>query len=204
MSLLQSSSLIAIGASTGGTVALELVLRRLPPDVPPIVIVQHTLPGFVGPLVDRLDGVCPMRVVEAVNDELLRVGVAYVAPAESHLVVERRGAELRTGLRRAPLLHVHRPSVDVLFESLAALPRVDVVAVLMTGMGRDGAAGLLALRQAGAQTIAQDEGSSAIFGMPKEAIARGAVRYVSSIHDLPDRILMCLDRFRPQGTLARR
>jgi two-component system, chemotaxis family, protein-glutamate methylesterase/glutaminase len=184
--------LIAIGASMGGTVVLESLLARLPADTPPIVIVQHTLPHFVGPLVRQLDGVSPMRVVEAVDGGVLTRGMACVAPGGSHLVVERQGDELRTILALGPPVRFHRPSVDVLFHSLVTLPHIDLVAVLLTGMGRDGAEGLLALRRARAQTIAQDQGSSAIFGMPKEAIERGAAQHISSVDQLPSRILACV------------
>src|SRR5882762_6424360 len=173
----------------GGTVVLESLLARLPPDTPPIVIVQHTLPHFVGALVRQLDGVSPMRVGEATDGAVLTPGMASVATGGSHLVVERQGDELRTILALGPPVRFHRPSVDVLFHSLVTLPHVEIVAVLLTGMGRDGAEGLLALRRAGAQTIAQDQGSSAIFGMPKEAIERGAAQYISSVDQLPNRIL---------------
>ncbi len=181
----------------GGTVVLESLLARLPADTPPIVIVQHTLPHFVGPLVRQLDAVSPMQVVEAVDGGVLTPGMACVAPGGSHLVVERLGDELRTILALGPPVRFHRPSVDVLFHSLVTLPHVDVVAVLLTGMGRDGAEGLLALRRARAQTIAQDQGSSAIFGMPKEAIERGAVQHISSVDQLPSRILSCVRHGRP-------
>jgi len=187
----KTRQLVAIGASMGGTVVLESLLARLPPDAPPIVIVQHTLPHFVAPLVRQLGAVGRMRVVEAADGASLSPGMACVAPGRSHLVVERQGEELRTVLALGPAVRFHRPSVDVLFHSLVGLPHVEIVAVLLTGMGRDGAEGLLALRRAGAQTIAQDRGSSAIFGMPKEAIERGAARHISSLDDLPHRILAC-------------
>jgi len=194
--------LIAIGASMGGTVVLESLLARLPPDTPPIVIVQHTLPHFVGPLVRQLDAVSRMRVVEAADGAVLTPGMASVAPGGSHLVVERQGEELRTILALGPPVRFHRPSVDVLFHSLVTLPQVEIVAVLLTGMGRDGAEGLLALRRCGAQTIAQDQGSSAIFGMPKEAIERGAAQHISSVDQLPARITACLGQRRTVGVHA--
>ena len=184
--------LVAIGASMGGTVVLESLLARLGADTPPIVIVQHTLPHFVPALVRQLDAVSPMRVTEAVNGAVLGPGMVSVAPGGSHLVVERHGDELRTLLALGPPVRFHRPSVDVLFHSLVTLPHVDLVAVLLTGMGRDGAEGLLALRRAGAQTIAQDQRSSAVFGMPKEAIECGAVQHISSVDQLPSRIMTCL------------
>src|SRR5262245_16007167 len=134
---------IAIGASTGGTIALEAILRELPEDAPPVVIVQHTLAGFVRPLAALLDRVSPMHVVEAEEGSVLSPGTAYVAPGESHLTIVRRGAMLQAVLKHSPPVHFHRPSVDVLFQSLAALNYVDLLAVLLTGMGRDGADGLL-------------------------------------------------------------
>lgn len=198
--------LIAIGASTGGTVALESILSRLPLDIAPVLIVQHTLPGFTGALVRRLDMVCPMRVVEAVHGQTIQSGVAYIAPGDSHLFVERQdpqGRELRTMLTRTPPVHFHRPSIDVLFHSLVTLPGVEVIAVLLTGMGQDGVEGMVALRGAGAHTIAQDEASSVIFGMPKKAIERGAAQHISSLDQLPDRILSCLGQERRSGSPVR-
>jgi two-component system chemotaxis response regulator CheB len=194
-----NSQIIAIGASTGGTIALESVLSRLPSDIPPIVIVQHTLPSFSKALADRLDSVCHMHVVETVHGESLAPGVAYIAPGSVHLLVESEQRELRAVLRRSHPVHYHRPSVDVLFRSLLTVGKVDVVAVLLTGMGRDGADGMLALRQAGARTIAQDERSSVVFGMPKEAIENGAAQYVASLNDLPRCIMECLTKAPPRA-----
>ncbi|MGB7218349.1 MAG: CheB methylesterase domain-containing protein [Vicinamibacterales bacterium] len=189
--------LVAIGASMGGTVVLESLLARLPADMPPIVIVQHTLPHFVAAFVRQLDAVSPMDVSEAVDGAVLGPGMVSVASGGSHLVVEREGDVLRTILASGPPVRFHRPSVDVLFHSLVTLPDVDIVAVLLTGMGRDGADGLLALRHAGAQTIAQDQATSAVFGMPKEAIECGAVEHISSVDQLPGRILSCLAHRHP-------
>jgi len=194
--------LVAIGASLGGTLVLESLLARLPADTPPIVIVQHTLPHFVSALVRQLDAVSPMGVTEAVDAAALGRGMVSVASGGSHLVVERHGDELQTILAPGPPVRFHRPSVDVLFHSLVTLPDVDVVAVLLTGMGRDGVDGLLALRRVGAQTIAQDRATSAIFGMPKEAIERGAVEHISSVDQLPSRILSCLAHRQPAGASA--
>jgi len=194
---LADPTVIAIGASTGGTLALEAVLTRLSADTPPIVIVQHTLPTFTAPLARRLDMVCPMRVEEAQDGHPLRGGVAVIAPGGSHLVVERRNDSLCTILTYTPPLHFHRPSVDVLFQSLARIPRVRVVAVLLTGMGHDGAEGMLALRQSGAHTIVQDEQSSAVYGMPKAAKDRGAALYVSSLDGVAARISSCIQAHRP-------
>jgi two-component system chemotaxis response regulator CheB len=193
MGQVKDAAIIAIGASTGGTVALEAILSRLPADVAPIVIVQHTLRGFTAPLARRLDTMCPMHVEEATDRRTIRRGEALVAPGGAHLVIERRGSLLQAVLRHTPAVHFHRPSVDMLFHSLAALPCLRVIAVLLTGMGRDGADGMLALRQSGAQTIVQDEQSSAVFGMPKAARDRGGAVYVSSLDALPARIVACLD-----------
>jgi two-component system chemotaxis response regulator CheB len=191
---LRPMPVIAIGASTGGTIALEAILRCLPEDAPPVVIVQHTLRGFVRPLAVFLDRVSPLHVVEAEEGSVLSPGTAYVAPGDAHLTVVRRGAVLQTALRHTPPVHFHQPSVDVLFQSLATLKHVDLLAVLLTGMGRDGAEGLLTLRQHGAFTIAQDEGSSVIFGMPKEAIALDAACEVASLDDVPRRMLAWIER----------
>lgn len=176
----------------GGTVAIEAVLSRLEDELPPILIVQHTLAGFTARLAHRLNSVSAIEVREAVEGEVIQRGVAYLAPSHAHLLVEPYGHGLRTVLSRVPPVHFHRPAVDVLFYSLAALSHVQVVAVLLTGMGSDGAKGLLALRRAGAKTIVQDEQSSAVFGMPKAAIQAGAAQHVTSLQHLPQQILACL------------
>lgn len=188
--------LIAIGASMGGIAALESLISRLPADTPPILIVQHILPTFSRRFVERLNGVGHVAVVEAADGQPLLHGRAYLPPAHHHLLVRNIGGELRAGLSSAPPVRFHRPSVDMLFQSLTTLDGVGVVAVLLTGMGSDGAEGLLALRQRGAQTIVQDELSSAIFGMPKAAISRGAASRIVSLDDLPGAILASLTAFR--------
>lgn len=185
-------ALVAIGASIGGVVALESLLSRLPETMPPIVIVQHTLPKFTARLAEQLDATSAIHVVEATHGAHLKSGCAYLAPAYVHLVVRAIDGELRTGLSKAPPIRFHRPSVDALFLSLAELRDLDITAVLLTGMGCDGADGMLALRRAGARTIVQDEASSVVFGMPKEAIARGGVELVASLQDLPAAILSTL------------
>jgi len=188
--------LIAIGASTGGTQAIEAVLTRLPPDVPPIVIVQHMPAGFTKAFADRLDSVCPMRVIESAGREVLQRGTAYVAPGNQHLVIDRFGVQLMTRLTAGPAVHHQRPAVDVLFHSVARLVGVPTVSLLLTGMGADGADGMLALRQAGAETIAEDEQSCVVFGMPKEAIARGGARHVATLLDMPSLIFRCFEGLR--------
>jgi two-component system chemotaxis response regulator CheB len=189
-----SGGLLLIGASTGGTQAIEALLTRMPADVPPILIVQHMPPLFTKALADRLDGICRMRVIEAAGHEVIQPGTVYIAPGGYHMVVERQGLRLVTALRDGPMVHYQRPAVDVLFHSAARLQGVPMAAAILTGMGSDGADGLLALRQAGAETLAEDEQSCVVFGMPKEAIARGAARHVVTLFDMPGMLLECLDR----------
>jgi two-component system chemotaxis response regulator CheB len=156
--------------------------------------VQHMPPLFTKAFAERLDKVCPMRVVESAGNEFIEPGVAYIAPGDHHLVVERVGLKLKTALRDGPPVHYQRPAVDVLFHSAARLQGIPMVAAILTGMGQDGADGLLALRQAGAETLAEDEQSCVVFGMPKEAIARGAAKHVVTLFHMPTKILDSLDR----------
>ena len=188
------NGLIVIGASTGGTQALEAVLTRMPADTPPIVIVQHMPAHFTKAFATRLDSICPMHVIESAGEELLQRGTVYIAPGDYHLLLERRGVELRTVLRQGPPVHHQRPAVDVLFHSVARISGIPVVAALLTGMGSDGADGMVALRQAGAETIAEDEHSCVVFGMPKEAIARGGAGHIATLLAMPSEIFKCLER----------
>ncbi len=188
------NGLILIGASTGGTQAIEAVLTRLPADVPPIVIVQHMPANFTRAFAERLDRICPMRVIESAGGEVLERSTAYIAPGDYHLVVERHGLQVRTALRQGPPVHHQRPAVDVLFHSAARLAGLPMVAAVLTGMGSDGADGLLALRRAGAETIAEDEQSCVVFGMPREAIARGGAAHVVTLFRLPAMLFECFDR----------
>ncbi|MGE3957578.1 MAG: chemotaxis response regulator protein-glutamate methylesterase [Vicinamibacterales bacterium] len=187
-------SLILVGASTGGTQAIESLLSRMPADIPPMLIVQHMPAGFTKAFADRLNNSCPMRVVEAQGGEVLQQGTVYVAPGDHHMIVERFGLQLRTALRDGPPVHFQRPAVDVLFHAAAKLKGVPMVGVILTGMGADGADGLLALRQAGAQTLAEDEQSCVVFGMPKEAIARGGAMHVATLLQMPGKIAECLEK----------
>jgi two-component system chemotaxis response regulator CheB len=191
-SLATARGLILIGASTGGTQAIEAVLTRLPADSPPILIVQHMPPGFTKAFADRLNTVAPMQVLEAKGGEVLKRGIAYIAPGDFHMTVEAVGVELRTNVRPGPMVHYQRPAVDVLFHAAARLRNVPIVAALLTGMGADGADGMVALRKAGFITIAEDEQSCVVFGMPKEAIARGGAVHVSTLLAMPRRIADCL------------
>ena len=189
-----ANALILIGASTGGTQAIEALLTRLPADLPPILIVQHMPPLFTKAFAERLDRTCPMKVIESAGGEQVQSGVVYIAPGDRHMVIERHGVKLVTALRDGPPVHYQRPAVDVLFHSAARLQGVPMVAAILTGMGQDGADGLLALRRIGADTLAEDEQSCVVFGMPKEAIARGAASRVVTLLQMPQAILDCVDR----------
>jgi two-component system chemotaxis response regulator CheB len=190
----RARGLIAIGASTGGTQALETLLTRLPADLPPTVIVQHMPAGFTKAFATRLDSVCAMHVVEAAGGETLERGTVYIAPGDHHLIVEREGIRLRTRLGQGPPVHYQRPAVDVLFGSVARLQGLPIVGVILTGMGCDGADGMATMRRNGAITIAEAEESCIVFGMPKEAIARGGVVHVATLLQMPGLIFECFDR----------
>ena len=184
-SLKHANGLILIGASTGGTQAIESLLTRLPEDAPPILIAQHMPAHFTRAFAARLDGLCPMRVIEAADGLPLARGVAYVAPGDSHLQIAAHGTELRAVVGDGARVHYQRPSVDVLFQSAAELGGVPIVALLLTGMGSDGADGMVSLRHAGAINIAEDERSCVVFGMPAAAIARGGAVHVVTRAAMP-------------------
>ena len=173
-----SHGLVAVGASTGGTEALHAFLAAMPADCPPIVIVQHMPENFTRAFADRLNQECTIEVSEARDGTVLRHGLALIAPGNYHALVNRRGAHLMVNTLDGPLVSRHRPSVDVLFRSVAVSAGPNAVGVIMTGMGDDGAQGLREMKDAGAATIAQDEASCVVFGMPREAIARGAADFV--------------------------
>ena len=176
---------IAVGASTGGTEALREFLEPLPPDSPGIVIVQHMPEKFTRSFADRLNSLCRVRVKEAEDGDRILPGHALLAPGNYHMEVLRSGAEYRVRVFTADPVNRHRPSVDVLFHSCARYLGANAVGVILTGMGADGARGLLEMRQAGARTIAQDEASCVVFGMPKEAIALGAAQEVLPLSQIP-------------------
>jgi two-component system, chemotaxis family, protein-glutamate methylesterase/glutaminase len=184
-----ADKLVAIGASTGGTEALREVLEGMPLGAPGIVVVQHMPEGFTRAFADRLDQICAIEVKEAAAGDQVRPGRALVAPGDQHLCIHRSGGRFLVELNREPLVSRHRPSVNVLFRSVAAAAGARAVGVIMTGMGADGADGLLEMKRAGAATIAQDEASSVVFGMPKEAIARGAVDEVVPLYRMREAIL---------------
>lgn len=173
-----SDRIVALGASVGGTNALHEVLGAMPLDCPGIVVVQHMPAGFTAAFAQRLGETCKIEVREARDGDAVQPGRALIAPGNQHLLVVRRADGYHVLVRPGPAVSRHRPSVDVLFRSLAGAAGANTIAALMTGMGEDGAAGLLELRLAGATTIAQDEASCVVFGMPKEAIARGAAEQV--------------------------
>ena len=173
---------IAIGASTGGTELLKDLLDAMPADAPPIVIVQHMPEHFTNAFARRLNETSAMSVREAVAGEVLRPGLVLVAPGDRHMTVARQARGiLAVDLHDGPLVNRHRPSVDVLFESVARTAGGSAVGVIVTGMGRDGAKGLLAMRATGAMTMAQDEDTCVVFGMPREAIRRGAAKLVTPL-----------------------
>ena len=173
-----SDTVIAIGASTGGTEALKEIMRAMPHDAPGIVIVQHMPAGFTAAFAEHLADICRMEVREAAGGERIVRGRALLARGDRHLLVQRRGFDLVVEVNDGPPISRHRPSVDVLFRSVAEAVGPRAVGVILTGMGADGADGLLTMKRAGASTIAQDESTSVVFGMPKEAIDRGAVDVV--------------------------
>lgn len=192
---LSTEKLIVIGASTGGTEAIRQLLQPLPADCPAILIAQHMPPGFTRSFAMRLDSLCRIQVREAEHGERVLPGHAYIAPGGRHLSLGRSGANYVAQLSEDEAVNRHRPSVDVLFDSAARNAGVNALGVLLTGMGRDGAAGLLRMRQAGAHTFAQDEESSVVFGMPREAILMGAACDVRPIQDMARSVLSHLRTF---------
>ena len=178
----------AIGTSTGGTQALEFVLAALPRTCPGIVVVQHMPEHFTAAFAQRLNSVCEIEVREACTGDRILPGCALIAPGGKHLVVKRSGAQYLAEVVQAPPVNRHCPSVDVLFRSVAKYAGRNATGVIMTGMGDDGARGLLEMKQAGARTLAQDEETCVVFGMPKEAIKLGAADRVVPLHNIPDLI----------------
>jgi two-component system chemotaxis response regulator CheB len=180
---------IAIGASTGGTEAIADVLKRLPAGGPGIVITQHIPPVFSKAFANRMNDLCPIAVKEAADGDELRPGTALVAPGDFHMLLRGRPGRYFVQIKAGPRVCFQRPSVDVLFTSVAEVAGGQAVATLLTGMGSDGARGLLALRGAGARTFAQDEESCVVFGMPKEAIRMGAAERVVPLAGMADALI---------------
>jgi two-component system chemotaxis response regulator CheB len=180
---------IGIGASTGGVEALRDVLTGLPASMPPILIAQHMPPGFTETFARRLDALCEMDVKQAEDNEIVRNGVAYIAPGGRHLVLVRRGTGYQLRVTDDPPVNRHRPSVDTLFRSIARAAGGQAIGVMLTGMGADGADAMVELRGTGAHTIAQDEATSVVFGMPRQAIALGGAREVLGLPDIGGRLV---------------
>jgi len=180
---------VAIGCSTGGTQALQHVLTALPTICPAVVIVQHMPPTFTAAFAKRLDGLCRITVKEAQNNDRVVPGRALIAPGGHHLLIQRSGAQYFVEVREGPPVNRHCPSVDVLFRSAAKAAGPNALGIIMTGMGDDGARGLKEMRNAGAHTIAQDEHSCVVFGMPKEAIRMEAAERIMPLDELPRAIL---------------
>lgn len=193
--LLSTEKLIIIGASTGGTEAIREVLQPLPPDCPAVLIAQHMPAGFTKSFAQRLDGLCRITVKEAEHGERVLPGYAYIAPGAFHLSLARSGANYVAHLDQEPPVNRHRPSIDVLFDSAARHAGKNAIGMILTGMGKDGAEGLLRMKKAGAFTLAQDEASCVVFGMPKEAIAIGAADEVAPLGEMSRRVLAHLRTF---------
>ena len=187
--LTSSEKLIIVGASTGGTEAIREFLMQMPSDCPGILIAQHMPEGFTTSFARRLDSLCKISVREAAGDERVLPGHAYIAPGHSHLLLARSGANYVTKVEQTDPVNRHRPSVDVLFRSAATAAGKNAVGVILTGMGKDGAAGMLEMKQAGAYNFAQDEATCVVFGMPREAIALGATNEVGPLTALPGMVL---------------
>jgi two-component system chemotaxis response regulator CheB len=192
-----SDKVIAVGASTGGTEAIREFLVGMPPDCPGILIVQHMPENFTRMFAERLNGLARINVKEAEHNDPILPGHAYVAPGGKHLWVKREGGQMIAKLSTEPPMNLHRPSVDFLFLSCAKFVGADAIGVIMTGMGRDGTKGMLEMKAAGAWNIAQDEATSVIFGMPREAIEAGAVHEVAPLGRLRERALARLARKEP-------
>ncbi|WP_138430808.1 protein-glutamate methylesterase/protein-glutamine glutaminase [Fodinibius saliphilus] len=184
-----TKKIIAVGASTGGTKALEAVLPHLPANLPGMVIVQHMPPVFTKSFAERLNSVCTVDVKEAEDGDWVRPGQVLIAPGNYHMLIRKKGAKYYTQIKQGPPVHHHRPSVDVLFNSVAEAAGINATGVILTGMGSDGAKGLLAMKEEGAHTIGQDEKSSVVYGMPKVAHEVGAVSETLPLSEISDAIV---------------
>lgn len=184
-----SNKVIAIGASTGGTEALKQVLIKMPPNSPGIIIVQHMPANFTTAFAERLNNLCQITVKEATDNDSVTAGTALVAPGNYHMILRRSGARYYVEIKTGPMVHHQRPAVDVLFKSTAKYAGPNSIGVILTGMGADGAEGLLEMKKMGAATIAQDEKTCVVFGMPKEAIKLNAVDHVLPIDQITSQIV---------------
>ncbi len=184
-----TNKVVAIGSSTGGTQALQVVLTRMPPNSPSIVIVQHMPEHFTRSFANRLNELCTIEVKEAEDNDSVVPGKALIAPGNKHMLLRRSGARYYVQVKDGPLVCRHRPSVEVLFNSVAKIAGRNAVGVMLTGMGGDGSKAMLEMKKAGAINIAQDEASCVVFGMPKEAIKLGAVDYIEPLNRITEKVL---------------
>ncbi|MFP4398181.1 MAG: chemotaxis protein CheB, partial [Desulfonatronovibrio sp.] len=189
-----TEKMVVIGASTGGTEALRILLEAMPLDCPPLAIVQHMPENFTAAFAARLDTICRISVKEARDGDTMLRGHALIAPGNKHMLLKRSGARYYVQVKEGPLVSRHRPSVDVLFRSAARYAGSNSIGVIMTGMGDDGAKGLAEMRELGAFTIAQDEASCVVFGMPNEAIKAGAVEKIAPLQAIPREIIRAVTR----------
>lgn len=180
---------VILGASTGGTQAIESVLRDLPKNSPGVVIVQHMPAGFTKAFAERLNGLCEVEVKEAVNGDTVVNGRVLIAPGNTHMLIKRSGAQYYVEVKDGPLVNHHRPSVEVLFQSASQYVGANAIGVMLTGMGADGAQAMKKMRESGAVNICQDEKSCVVFGMPRAAIEAGAADHILPLHEIPSRIL---------------
>jgi two-component system chemotaxis response regulator CheB len=184
-----TNKVVAIGASTGGTEALKVVLSQMPANSPGMVIVQHMPANFTTAFAERLNGLCQVTVREAKDNDSVTPGTALIAPGNYHMLLRRSGARYYVEVKTGPMVHHQRPAVDILFQSTAKYAGANAIGAILTGMGADGAAGLLEMKNMGAGTIAQDEKTCVVFGMPKEAIKMGAVDKILPIHQIAAEII---------------
>jgi len=184
-----TNKVVAIGASTGGTLAIQSILKSMPVNAPGIVIVQHMPARFTKSFADRLDTICDIQVKEAEDSDRIIPGRAIIAPGNMHMLLKRSGSTYYVEIKNGPLVKRQRPAVEVLFNSVAKYAGNNAIGVILTGMGSDGSSGLLKMKESGAQTLAQDEKSSVVFGMPREAIKLGAANKIVSLDDMPREIL---------------
>jgi two-component system, chemotaxis family, protein-glutamate methylesterase/glutaminase len=189
----RTSQILAIGASTGGTAALESILTGMPHDLPGTVVVQHMPALFTAAFASRLAMITGLNVTEARNGDAVEQGAVLVSPGDVHTVLRRDGARYFVELRSGPRVSGHRPSVDVMFRSVARAAGKNAIGVILTGMGKDGSKGLLHMKQAGAATVAQDEASCTVYGMPRAAVEAGAVDHVVSLANIPKHIIKLVD-----------
>lgn len=187
-----TNKIIAIGASTGGTKAIQEVLMRMPRNSPGILIVQHMPANFTAPFAERLNSLCEMTVKEAADGDSVVNGQVLIAPGNFHMLLKRSGARYYVTVKTGPMVHHQRPAADVLFKSVAKFAGANALGIILTGMGADGAAGMLMMKEAGAKNIAQDEKSCVVFGMPKEAIKTGAVDRITPLQNIAQTALNLL------------